>query len=142
MKSLFRWMPVALVLSATVVANTGAVAWANTHVSMRAQQGAITFRLRVAGTPAPNEQFWAAYGPLAGHFGIVRLSAAGGGIYQATRTLPLYEPTSVAFIAGRGAIRTRAGLEPADVLATIATVGPVALNTMGRHVPEWHVALG
>ncbi len=115
---------------------------AQRHTVTRAREGTVIFRLRVAGQPSPGTQFWVAYGPVAGRFGILRLRATSAGTYSAARTLPILEPTSVAYLAARGQVRTRAGLEPAHVLAIIFNSGPISLLEAQRHVPRWQAPVG
>src|SRR5437588_11928160 len=90
-----------------------------------------TFRLQVQGSAQKGETYWVTYGPLAGRFGIVRLSQTGPGVFTASRQLPTAGRSRFTYIAGRGVVHTRAGLAPANPDGTLLTVSPVHVGPTG-----------
>jgi hypothetical protein len=100
------------------------------------------FRLHVAGHPVSGASFWVAYGPLADHWGLVRLHAVGRGTYAATRILPVKGRTVFAYLAGRGSMWTRAGTAPGSPIVTICLIGPMSATHLGTTTIQWHAPIG
>lgn len=100
------------------------------------------FRLHVAGHSVRGASFWVAYGPLADHWGLVRLHAVGRGTYAATRILPVEGRTVFAYLAGQGTIWTRGGNAPGSPIATIRLIGPVAATNLGTTTIQWRAPIG
>lgn len=100
-----------------------------------------TFRLHISGRPSPGTTFWVAYGPLAGKFGLVRLSDAGSGLRVATQALPGTGRTVFAYLAGHGVTMTRHGPAPGNPVVVIRTIGPIS----PAHLPplvQWSAPAG
>ena len=100
------------------------------------------FRLNVTGNVAPGTTFWLAYGPLAGHFGMIQLHQQSPGVYEASQRLPTSARTLFTYLAGRGAIRTRAGLAPGAPVVTIRRIGPASIWPKGVPAARWFSPAG
>lgn len=125
----------ALLSPRTTVTATSA---ATTPVATRAM---VTFQLHVSGDIPQEMTFWIAYGPLAGHFGIVRLHRADTGLYTASMCLPVGR-SSFAYVAGYGVIRVRYGPVPGDPVITIRCLDRSTARQAARRVVYWHVPIG
>ena len=125
----------ALLSPRTTVTATSA---ATTPVATRA---IVTFQLHVSGDIPQEMTFWIAYGPLAGHFGIVRLHRADTGLYTASMCLPVGR-SSFAYVAGYGVIRVRYGPVPGDPVITIRCLDRSTARQAARRVVYWHVPIG
>jgi len=102
----------------------------------------IQFRLQVSGPRDPLATYWVAYGPLQGRFGIKRLQQAAGGLFGASLRLPLHSRTTLAFVAGHGAIYTQAGLAPGNPVVTIRVFGPAIIAPAGIPLVRWNTPIG
>jgi hypothetical protein len=100
------------------------------------------FRLHVAGDLGRQASFWVAYGPLADHWGLIRLHAVGRGNYTATRHLPAEGRTLFAYLAGQDTVRTRGGVAPGSPIVTIRLIGPVSASQLGTTTVHWQVPIG
>lgn len=103
---------------------------------------AQTFRLEVTGRTGPDATFWVAYGPLAGHFGMVQLHRAGSNTYAATAQLPGPGRTTFVYVSGHGAVHTRMGWVPGDPVMTIRTIGPVTVTQPHLPTVRWQAPIG
>jgi len=83
-----------------------------------------------------------AYGPLHGRFGIKRLQPAANGLFEASQRLPLHTRTTFAYVAGHGAIHTRAGLAPGNPVVTIRVFGPAVIAPAGIPLVRWNTPIG
>lgn len=101
-----------------------------------------TFRLQVQGHVGPHTTFWVAYGPLADHWGIVRLHAAGHGMFVARRRLPLHGRSVFAYLVGNGTITTRIGPVPGNPVITIRRLGPLTISARGLPLVHWTAPVG
>lgn len=112
------------------------------HPQARPPAIAVTFRLRVSGTPDAEVTFWVAYGPLAGRFGLVQLHAACRGLYAAVDHLPAHSRTTFAYLEAQSTVQTRFGTAPGSPTVTIRRIGPVAVT--GTHLPvvHWQMPVG
>jgi hypothetical protein len=109
----------------------------------RAQRSPIavaTFRLQVAGSIAPGTTFWVAYGPVNGHFGIVRLRGANG-TYSAKERVPAGR-TTVAYLAGHGTMKTRFGVAPGNPVVTIHRVESAVIGQGPLPTVRWIAPVG
>ena len=102
----------------------------------------VVFRLRVSGSVASNSTFWAAYGPVAGRFGLVQLKPVGPGQFSGTTKLPPGQSGIVAYLAGHGVVRTRAGKVPGDPVVTIRRTGDVPFSTRTLPLVHWVATRG
>jgi hypothetical protein len=100
------------------------------------------FRLHVAGDLGRQASFWVAYGPLADHWGLIRLHAVGRGNYTATRHLPAEGRTLFAYLAGQGTVRTRGVVAPGNPIVAIRLIGPVSASQLGTTTVHWQVPIG
>lgn len=103
---------------------------------------AVTFRLHVAGQIAAGTTYWVSYGPLAGQWGIVRLRRTGPGRYEAAASIPATGRTIFSYLAGRGTLRTPAGLVPGDPVITIQRFGPMSASDLPQTAVEWRPPVG
>jgi hypothetical protein len=110
------------------------------HSHMR--QVPVTFRLVVPGSVASTMTFWVAYGPLAGHFGIIQLVPKGNNTYSTRVTLPAQGRTTFTYLAAFGRIKTRMGYVPRRGDVTIKTLGPTDPITASMHPVRWLPPLG
>lgn len=106
-----------------------------------AHETTCTFRVHVSGTPDPRMTFWAAYGPLHGRFGVLRLHSAGAGTYAAQQTLP-DGTTAVTFLAGVGTVHTREGAAPGNPVVTIRSLPSVSISSCSLPTVEWQAPVG
>ena len=102
----------------------------------------MTFTLAVSGTPAAHETFWVSYGPLAGHFGIVRMHRTLPHTYTVTVRLPLHGRTTFYYLAGQGSLHTRAGLVPGNPVVTVKQVGPTSVARATAMRATWVAPIG
>lgn len=102
----------------------------------------LTLRVHAAAAVSPDTTFWVAYGPVGGHFGLVRLQPTAGHMYQARQALPADGRTTFAFLAGHGVITTRFGSAPGDPVQTIQRVGPVSILDLHLPTAEWRAPVG
>jgi hypothetical protein len=100
------------------------------------------FRLHVEGRVPQDATFWVAYGPLGGHFGLMRLRAVGRSDFEVRERLPATGSTIFAYISGHGAVRTRLGWVPGGPVTTIRRIGPVALAHLSLPTVQWRPPLG
>lgn len=135
-----RFVIAALVTTLALVSHTpaDAAARSGTHSRMTT----VTFRLHTATRPQAGTTFWVAYGPLASQWGLVRLSARGNGLYEASRTLPADGRTTFAYLAGNGVIHAQFGPAPGNPVVTVRSVGPVIVSRVGRSTVEWYPPAG
>jgi hypothetical protein len=103
---------------------------------------ATTFEVRVSGHLAPMTTFWVAYGPLNGHFGIIRLYPAADGSFRATRSLPAQGKTVFSYLVGRGVVHSRLGEVPGNPVVTIRSIGPVEASQLRPRVVRWVTPAG
>jgi hypothetical protein len=101
-----------------------------------------SFRLHVDGRVTPGTTFWVAYGPLAGHFGLIRLQPDGLHLYAATVRLPGSGRTQFAYVRGTGATRTQHGQVPGDPVVTIKVIGPVSVPQVELPTVQWQSPSG
>lgn len=141
-RKVVRWAALVLlalsVLAPSVALASGSLAPAQRHV----REAPITFRLIVPGKVASNVTFWVAYGPLAGHFGIIQLKPAGRGMYTARVTLPIEAGASFSYISGFGRMHTKIGYVPKRVGVTIKTIGPTDALTASARPVRWLPPIG
>ena len=112
---------------------TGATAFATTPP--------VTFRLRVVGAVSPSMTFWIAYGPLGGHFAVLRLHRFRSGLYAVTVRLPLGR-SSFAYIAGHGVTRDRSGPAPGAPVITIKRIDHSSARQVAQRTVLWHAPVG
>lgn len=103
-----------------------------------------TFRLQISGSPETGTTFWVAYGPLAGHFGVIQLHRSAAGKYVAQQRLPARGRTVFAYLGGQGVMQTRLGVAPGNPVITIRRIGPVTLSSAQRSLPvvQWYAPVG
>ena len=101
----------------------------------------VTFRLNVVGVVSPAMTFWIAYGPLGGHFAIIRLRRSRVGLYSVTIRLPSGR-TSFAYIAGHGVTRDRSGPVPGIPVITIRRIDHCTAQQAAQRAVSWHVPVG
>lgn len=100
------------------------------------------FRVDVAGGVPRGATFWVAYGPLGGHFGIIRLRRVARGRYLASRVLPARGRTVFAYLEGHGVTKTRFGAAPGTPVQTIRRVGPTTVWPHPLPLVRWSVPVG
>jgi hypothetical protein len=122
---------------------TGGVWYSDASSTARAAatDSTVTFRLRVYGAIDPTMTFWIAYGPLGGHFAVVRLRRSGAGLFAVTLRLPPAR-SSFAYIAGRGVVRDRSGPAPDAPIITIRRFDRSTARQAGLRAVCWHVPVG
>ena len=101
-----------------------------------------SFRLQVDGEVGAKATFWVAYGPLAGHFGLIRLHPVGANLYSATVRLPGSGRTQFAYLRGNGVVRTPQGQAPGDPVTTIRLIGPVSVPRVALPTVQWQAPVG
>jgi hypothetical protein len=142
MDRLIRGATLALVLSALTPLMTNASATREHHATGVAHSVSTTFRLHVLGAPDRRTTFWVAYGPLAGEWGVIRLSRVGAGIYGATRALPSSGRTTFSYLAGQGTVKSRLGPTPGGRVVIIQKVGPVSAAQLSGYSVDWRAPVG
>jgi hypothetical protein len=100
------------------------------------------FRLHVGGRAASHASFWVAYGPMADHWGLIRLHTGGRGNYTAARLLPVAGDTLFAYLGGQTTVRTRGGVAPGSPIVTIRLIGPVSAAQLGTTTVQWQIPIG
>ncbi len=130
---------IALAAAFTVIPGRGVAA---SRPVVRAAETQLLFRLQVSGPRDPAATYWVAYGPLHGHFGIKRLQPVANGLFEASQRLPLHTRTTFVYVAGHGAIHTRAGLAPGNPVATIRVFGPAVIAPAGVPLVRWNTPIG
>jgi hypothetical protein len=141
-----RPLLLASLLTVCLAGVTSSPSWARAkqreHAAAHPGSVVTTFRLRVAGRPAPNTTFWVAYGPLQGRWGVIRLAAHRAGVYSAWALLPANGRTTFAYLAGQGTIQTKMGPAPGGVPTTIAVVGPTTAANAALVAVHWRPPAG
>jgi hypothetical protein len=135
----------ALFVSLSLFAAVSAPVAARGTREIRVQPTAPTvqsFRLHVDGKVGPKATFWVAYGPLAGHFGLIRLRLAGPGLYAAAVRLPGSGTSEFAYLRGNGVIRTPHGAAPGNPVTTIRVLGPVTVPQSRLPTVQWQAPVG
>ncbi len=130
---------IALAVAFTVTPGRGVAA---SRPIVRAAETQLLFRLQVSGPRDPAATYWVAYGPVQGRFGIKRLQPAANGLFEASQQLPLHTRTTFAYVAGHGAIHTRAGLAPGNPVVTIRVFGPAVIAPAGIPLVRWNTPIG
>jgi hypothetical protein len=106
------------------------------------RQEPVTFRLVVPGNVASAMTFWVAYGPLAGHFGIIQLMPKGNNTFSTRVTLPVQGRATFTYLAAFGRLKTPMGYVPRRGGVTIKTLGPTDPVTASMHPVRWLPPLG
>jgi len=109
---------------------------------VHAAEAQLLFRLQVSGPRDPSATYWVAYGPLHGRFGIKRLQPVANGLFEASQRLSPRTRTVFAYVAGHGAIKTRAGLAPGNPVVTIRVFGPAVIAPAGLPLVRWNTPIG
>ncbi len=130
---------IALAVVLTVFPGRGVAA---SRPIVHATETQILFRLQVSGPRDPAATYWVAFGPVQGRFGIKRLKPASNGLFEASQWLPLHVRTTFAYVAGQGAIHSRAGLAPGNPVITIRVFGPAVIAPAGIPVVRWSTPIG
>lgn len=130
-----------LVFASSLLLGMGVPALAHT-VSRQPQLVATTFRLHVSGRLTPGTTFWVAYGPLDGHFAILRMRAVGNGSYVRSANLPRGARASYSYVMGHGVLRSRVGRVPGNPVVTIRSIGPVTVGQTPLHSVQWQAPIG
>lgn len=103
---------------------------------------ATTFRLVVHGRPPSHATFWAAYGPLAGRFGIVQMHRSGSRQYAAAVRAPAGAESVFSLVMGIGRVYTRAGWVPGNPVTVIRVLGRVTMHAGPVPLVDWNVPVG
>lgn len=125
-------------LTAALPLRVHAAAPARTHVAMTT----VTFRLHVVGQPAPGTTFWVAYGPLAGHWGIVQLHSSSAGWYTASHALPVQGKSVFTYLTGHGVAHAKVGDVPGNPVVKFRDVGPATAAAAGHVAATWYQPVG
>jgi hypothetical protein len=115
---------------------------ASTDLPLSSRLVLTVFRLHITGHPGSHKSFWVSYGPLADHWGLLRLHPMGRGTFTVTRHLPAQERTIFVYLAGRGTIWTRGGVAPGSPIVTIRLIGPVSATDLGTAIVQWRAPIG
>lgn len=106
-------------------------------VSHGLAQAQVRFQLHVTGKHTRGATYWVAYGPIGGHFGVIRLVRASSGLYTAVRDFPLGARGEFTYLAAVGQVNTPAGPAPARDIVTIRTTGIMSLRAGAVSTVTW-----
>jgi hypothetical protein len=138
-----RWLgSVAAMLLLAAMVHPAQARGSGHRTGVPAKTASMTFRIDLGARPAQGTTFWVAYGPLDGHFGLIRLHRLGPTEYGAVAELPRDGHTDFAYVAGNGTIKTRAGLAPGDPVVTIQVFHRVTPGQKKLPSVWWQPPLG